>query len=65
MFEKKFLILRSSDFGDVMIYILVLFVECFLENLFVIFGEVINLIKDVNNLILIGDKLCWKKDRFV
>lgn len=65
MFEKKFLSLRSSDFEIVKIFILVLFVDCVLENLFVIFGEVINLLKYVNDLIFIGDKLCWKKDKFV
>lgn len=64
-FEKKFLTLRSSDSGDVMTYIPVSFVECFSENSFATLGEAINLTKDANNLTLTGDKLRWKKDRFV
>lgn len=63
MFKWKFLVLKISNYGVVVIFILVLIVG--LENLFVIFRKVISLLKYVNDLILIGNKLCWKKDKFV
>lgn len=65
MFKWKFLNLKSSNCDVVKIFILVLILECVLEKLFVIFGKVIKLLKYVNYLIFVGDKLCWKKGKFV
>lgn len=64
-FEKKFLSLRSSDSETVKTSIPASFADCVSENSLATLGEAINLSKHANDLTFIGDKLRWKKDKFV
>lgn len=63
--EKKFLSLRISDSDAVTTSIQASFVDCVSENSLATLGEAIKLSKHANDLTFIGDKLRWKKDKFV
>lgn len=64
-FKRKFLTLQSSNYDDVKTSIPVSMMDCVSENSFTTLRKAIKLSKHANNIILIGDKLCWKKDKFV
>lgn len=38
-------------------------VNCVLENILISFGEIVSRLKYLEDVILINDKLCWKRDR--
>lgn len=64
-FKRKFLNLKSSNCDAVKTSIPVSIVECVSEKSFATLGKAIKLSKHANYLTFAGDKLCWKKGKFV
>lgn len=64
-FKHKFRTLKSSDFWDITTHIPISIVECVLENISTTLEEAISLSKYSSDVKLTGDKLRWKRDKFI